>query len=413
MEMPAEAAKKLNAEIAAWRRALHAVPETGLNLPRTREYILSVLDETGLDYRLHHGSSGIEVLIEGTRPGAMAEAVALRADMDALPIAEKTGLSFASANGCMHACGHDAHAAMLLGAARLLAERRERFSGRVKCIFQPGEEGHGGAERMIAEGALENPHVGAVIGIHVTNVLRELAPGAIGLKKGALMASSDAFAVKALGKGGHVANPDHVVNPVYIAAEIVTALRRLFEEFRVPPKKAKTLLSVGTISGGRAGNAVPDDVVIQGSVRSLDADERREILSRMERVAAETALRMGGACEVEIADSCGIVRNDDELTDLVAAAAEKLFPDEKTAEIVTDIMASEDISRFFEARKGVYIHLGCGFEDGREVFPLHNAKFDLNEDVLWKGAALLARSAMDVLDRATLPNRGGPRPDTR
>ena len=193
--------QNLQPQLVQWRRALHQMPETGLHLPQTRAFLCGVLEEMGLSFRLHKDTSSLEVLLPGTRPG---KTIALRADMDALPIQEQTKLPFASTNGAMHACGHDAHMTMLLGAISLL--RGMEFPGCVKCLFQAGEEGYNGAQHMVEEGALEQPHVDAVVGLHVTNAVPELRPGTIGVRSGPLMAGSDAFRIVVTGKSGHISD---------------------------------------------------------------------------------------------------------------------------------------------------------------------------------------------------------------
>ncbi|SHD76369.1 M20 metallopeptidase family protein [Schnuerera ultunensis] len=384
--------KSVEKYIIKWRRDLHRIPEVGLHLPKTREYICNVLDKLELNYKLHRSTSGVEVLIRGTKGG---KTIALRSDMDALPIQELTGLPFASENGNMHACGHDAHMAMLLGAIKLLAAHTHKIAGNVKCIFQPGEEGFQGARYMLEEGALEDPYVDAVLGLHVTNTIRELNPGAIGLRKGAVMAGSDAFYIKITGKGGHISDIEHVINPVPAAARIVLAIQEIRD--RCLKRRDKAVIAVGLIQGGDKGNVIPDIVELNGSLRIKSEASRQQLLYELEQSVTKIADQTGCNCIISLSDSNGIVYNDDGVTDSVMETVNKLFPQEKYTEIVSDIMASEDISYFFNARKGTYIHLGCGFEDNREIFPLHNARFMLNEQIMWKGSVLMAQSVIDWL----------------
>ncbi len=383
--------------IIAWRRDLHRIPEVGLYLPKTREYVCSVLDKLGVQYKLHTTTSGIEVVIYGRTRG---KTIALRSDMDALPIKELTGLPFASKNGNMHACGHDAHTAMLLGAVKLLAAHPERIAGSVKCIFQPGEEGSHGARYMLEEGVLENPYVDAILGLHVTNTISELKPGAIGLKKGALMAGSDAFFISITGKGGHISDTEYVVNPIPAAARIALAIHEIGE--RCKKRKDKAVIATGLIRGGEKGNAIPDKVELKGSLRTQTEATRQMLLREIEQAVKETTIQTGCNCEISLTDSNSIIYNNEAITDSVMETAGRLFPEEKYTEIVSNIMASEDIFYFFNARKGAYIHLGCGFEDGREIYPLHSARFTLNEQILWRGSALLVQSALDWLGKNQL-----------
>lgn len=381
----------LQPEIIQWRRALHQIPEVGLHLPKTRDYLCTVLDGMGLSYRLYHDSSGIEVLLKGDRPGRTA---ALRADMDALPLQERTGLPYAAAGDAMHACGHDAHMAMLLGAIRLLASRHS-FAGQIKCIFQPGEEGARGAASMVAEGAMEDPHVDGVFGLHVTNSLPELTPGALGLRAGALMAGSDAFSIQVTGKGGHISDTQLVKNPIPAAAQMALRIQELSLHCQQLPDRG--VVALGIIQGGQKNNIVPSCVQLQGSVRTLSQDTRTFILRQLEEIVQNCAAQNGCSAVLSLFDSNAIVVNDPELTAHARKSIRNLFP-EDVVELTSEVMASEDISDFFAGRKGVYFHLGCGFPDRREVFPLHSPQFTLNEDVLWRGSAVLAKSSLDWLE---------------
>lgn len=383
----------LQPDIVQWRRALHQIPEVGLHLPETRDYLCTVLDGMGLSYRLYQNSSGIELLLKGDNPGPTA---ALRADMDALPLQEKTGLPYAAAGDRMHACGHDAHMAMLLGAVQLLSRRRS-FSGHIKCLFQPGEEGFRGAASMVAEGAMEDPRVDAVFGLHVTNSLPELTPGALGLRAGALMAGSDAFTIQVTGKGGHISDTQLVKNPIPAAAQIALCIQELSLHSQQLPDKG--VVALGIIQGGQKNNIVPSCVQLQGSVRTMSQETRSFILQQLEKIVSNCAAQSGCTAGLSLFDSNAIVVNDPELSAYAHRSIQKLFPGE-AVELTSEVMASEDISDFFAGRKGVYLHLGCGFPDHREVFPLHSPRFTLNEDILWRGSAILAQSALDWLERS-------------
>ncbi|WP_125140677.1 M20 metallopeptidase family protein [Clostridium transplantifaecale] len=384
-------AQQLQEKIICWRRELHKIPELGLNLPCTQDYLCRVLDSMGAPYRLYTESSGIETVIRGGEEG---KTIALRCDMDALPIREQTGVSYASDNGCMHACGHDMHMAMMLGAIMLLQGHKDRIKGQVKCLFQPGEEGGQGARKMVEEGAMEHPEVDAVLGLHVTNTIPELGPGDIGLKKGILMAGSDAFSIRMLGKGGHISDVDHVANPIPAAARAVLKIQSLSASCR--ELSEPSVIAVGKICGGDKGNAIPDEVTLYGSVRTRSRKTRALLLRRLKEDAKWAAEREGCRCELTYTDSNCVVSNDPDLTDSLITTARSLFAEGYT-EITSNIMASEDIGQFFQGRVGAYIHLGCGFSDGREIFPLHNAHFFPNESVLWKGSAMLAQGAIDWL----------------
>lgn len=382
-------AQGLQPQLVQWRRALHQIPEIGLHLPQTRAFLCGVLDEMGLPFRLHKDTSSLEVLLSGTQPG---KTIALRADMDALPIQEQTRLPFASTNGAMHACGHDAHMAMLLGAISLL--RGMEFPGYVKCLFQAGEEGYNGARYMVDEGALEHPHVDAVVGLHVTNSVPELRPGTIGVRSGPLMAGSDAFQIVVTGKSGHISDTEHVRNPIFAAAQLACAIQHLWEIHRCGPEPS--VIALGTIHGGARGNAVPDTVEMQGSIRTLDPMGRAVLLTQLDQAVHQCEKETGCRCVLSFPESTGIVINDPALTQRISSGLEQLLGAEFVP-LTSRLMASDDISVFFQERKGCYLHLGCGFEQEAELHPLHNSGFHLNEDVLWRGSAALAQSALSWL----------------
>lgn len=384
-------AKALEDQIVTWRRQLHQIPEVGIHLPKTREALCSILDSMGASYRLHRETSGIEVLIQGG-PGGV---VALRADMDALPLKEETGLPFASQNGCMHACGHDGHMAMLLGAAALLQARRQALPGTVKCIFQPGEEGCGGAHAMIQEGVLEHPPVQAMFGLHVTGSVPELGPGVIGFKKGPLMAGSDSFSITFFGRGGHISEPEHVHNPLYAAARAVLRVEQLSKFWQAQP--VPSVVAVGAISAGEKSNVVPDRARLLGSVRTKNTQARQKILDELRQAACQAAAETGCRWELEILESNLIVDNDTQVTECAVRALLGLFSEEGCTEITSNLMASDDISEFFSFCPGSYLHLGCGFGGETESVPLHSPRFCLNEAVLWRGSAALAGCAVQWL----------------
>ena len=232
--------KGMQNEIVNWRRELHQIPEVGLEVPVTAAYVSKVLDEMGIEHRKNVGGHGIVGLIKG---GTEGKTILLRADMDALAIKEETGLPFASTNGNMHACGHDSHTAMLLGAAKFLNEHKAELKGNVKLIFQPAEEGPGGAKPMIDDGAMENPTVDAALGLHIGVIFRELAEGQIGVHYGNIMACLDRFTIKVIGKGCHGAMPHTGVDPVAISGQVISALQTIVSREIKPDRKSTRLNS--------------------------------------------------------------------------------------------------------------------------------------------------------------------------
>lgn len=386
----------LNSQIIKWRRALHKIPETGVHLPLTRAYIKECLNEMGADYKELSLSSSILVHIKGALPGPVA---GLRGDMDALPIIEQTGLSFASENGNMHACGHDAHSAMLLGAVKLLLAHREELHGEVLCLFQAGEETGQGARLVVREGGLDNPRPEALFAIHVTNTIPYLKSGMIGLKEGVIMAASDAFTITVRGKGGHISDLEKLCSPLSPAADLCASVSAISSEWQ--GRSPRTLIAIACLNAGDCFNVIPDTARLKGAIRSMDESGRNCVKIQLEQLCRNIAEK--SQCKIDL---CWDTANDCLINDtLVTAAAEKtakrLFPGELCT-ITTEIMASEDIFHLFAKSPGSYIHLGCGFEDEREVFPLHNSHFCINEGVLWRGALLLASCAMDWTGKGSL-----------
>ena len=248
-----EEVKKIEQEIIQWRRDLHKIPELNLYLPKTTKYVEEKLKEMGIEYKTLVNGNAVVGLIKGNSDG---KTIGLRADMDALPIEEETGLEFSSTHkGCMHACGHDGHTAMLLGAAKILSENRDKFKGHIKLLFQPGEEYPGGALPMIEEGAMENPKVDAVIGLHEGVIDERVSKGKIAYKDGCMMASMDRFLIKVKGKGCHGAYPQMGVDPIIIASEIILSLQKIAS--REINTNEPIIVSVCRINGGFSQNIIP------------------------------------------------------------------------------------------------------------------------------------------------------------
>lgn len=331
-------AQTLQNQIAAWYRHLHQIPEIGLSLPKTRTYLCEILQEMGLSYRLFRHSSGIEVTLQGKSPGKV---IALRADMDALPFREQTGLPFSAKGENTHACGHDAHMAMLLGAISLLKD--QEFPGTIKCLFQPGEEGYGGAIAILDEGGLEHPHVDAVLGLHVSNTIPELRPGAIALRSGPIMARSDAFKITITGKSGHISDACHVRNPIFAAAAVANKIQHLGNENMTSPDPA--IISLGMIHGGVRDNAVPDTVEMRGSIRTLHAEQRAAILDQLKKFLFQCETETGCHCTLTLEGGNRPVVNDPALSKQVRKSLYKLFP-EDCISLKSKLMASDDICFF-------------------------------------------------------------------
>lgn len=388
MERLKAAARELSPKIIEWRRGLHRIPEVGLHLPLTSDYIKECLIEMGAGYYELSSSSSILVRIRGALPGPV---VGIRGDMDALPIRELTGLPYASENGNMHACGHDAHSAMLLGAVKLLLTHRDTLCGEVKCLFQAGEENGQGARSVVLDGAWDNPRPEAMFAVHVTNSIPNLKTGVIGVREGVLMAASDAFTITVRGRGGHISDLDKLQSPVWPVAEILSGVRAIGRELE--GHRPKTVVGIACLNAGDCFNAIPDTAQLKGAIRSMEEHTRLQVKERLYELCRQT--ERTSHCLVELCweSSNDCLVNDGQVTSAARETAEMLFP-ERVCEITEEILASEDIFHLFAKSPGSYLHLGCGFEDAREAFPLHNSRFCLNEEILWRGAALLASCAM-------------------
>ncbi len=386
--------KAVEKEIIEWRRALHKIPEVGLELPKTAEYVAKQLDEMGIEFKEGVGGYGIVGLIEGKKDG---KTIALRADMDALAIEEETGLPFASGNGNMHACGHDAHTAMLLGAARVLQENREKLNGNIKLIFQPAEEGPGGAKPMIEEGAMENPTVDAVLGLHIGSISKDIKNGVVGISYGNLMACLDRFLITVKGEGCHGAYPELGKDPVAMTGQLITALQTIVSRNIKATEPA--VLTIGSLNGGRAYNIIPDTVSIEGTVRATNQEVRELIARRIEEITSSICKGMGGDYELEYTFGYPPLVNDKDFTEEFVKTVESIVSKEEIIELSTPVMGGEDMAYFLQEVPGTFFFLGSAKSVNGEFYPHHNAKFDLDESVFWKGAALLAQGAIDWLDK--------------
>lgn len=381
--------------MVAWRRDLHQIPELGLELPRTTRYVSGVLSEIGIPHEVILGGNAIVGLIEGRAPGRV---IALRSDMDALAVTEETGLSFASANGCMHACGHDGHMAMLLGAALWLWKHKDQFKGSVKLLFQPGEESPGGAKPMIEAGCLENPKVEAVFGMHAGQISNELPEGKIGFKAGPIMAAVDIVNIKVKGKGGHGGYPAAAIDPVPVAAELILALQTLISREKKPGDPA--VLSITNVHAGRTMNVIPDEATLEGTVRNTSQETREWLAGRIREMSECVARAHGAEAEIDHNFIYPALINDAEMTRLVRGAAAKVAGEERLYELKEAVMAGEDFSYFAEAVPSCYVFISSMAPIGGKVYPHHASRFDLDEGSFTLGAKLHAQTALDFLASA-------------
>ena len=380
----------IHSKVIKNRRYLHAHPELSFNEYGTSAFIKAKLDEMQIAWKEMAGT-GIVGIIEGKKTSD--KVVALRADIDALPITEANGINYASKNdGVMHACGHDVHTSSLLGVAQILQSIKSKFGGTIKLIFQPGEEQlPGGASIMIKEGALENPKPHAVIGLHV---LPSLECGKIAMRKGKQMASMDEINITVRGKGGHGAQPHQNIDPVVISAHIIIALQQIVS--RIANPTTPTVLSFGKIIANGAVNIIPDEVYIEGTFRTLDETWRNDAHKRMKKMAEDIAESMGGNCEFIIKRGYPFLVNNDALTESVQNFSQEYLGKENVIE--ADIwLAAEDFSYYSQNADSCFYLLGVGNKNKKITSALHTATFNVDENVLSISTGLMAYIAIKQL----------------
>ena len=371
-------------EVTAIRRHLHANPELSSLEILTSAFIAKQLSDWGIEHQTGVGGHGIVGLIKGIKPGS--KVVALRADMDALPIREKNSVTYVSKNpGVMHACGHDMHMASLLGTARILKSLEGEICGTVKLIFQPSEEKYpGGALPMIKAGVLENPRPDFIIGQHV---YPELEAGKIGLRSGKYMASTDEVHLVVKGKGGHAAIPHKVIDPILITAHIILALQQIVSRNAQPT--TPSVLSFGRIIADGQANIIPDEVRISGTMRTFDEEWRMEMQNRIRTISASIAEGMGGQCEVTVNKGYPFVFNDPGVTKKVWGYAQQYLGKENVVELEMR-MTAEDFSYFANEIPGCFYRLGVMNVARGITSNLHTAKFDADESSLETGMGFMA-----------------------
>lgn len=372
------------------RRYLHSHPELSFNENKTSQYIESELRKLSLDDLSRVDRNGLLGTIHGRGSG---KTILLRADIDALPILEENRHRFVSKNpGVMHACGHDAHTSMLIAVGKILCDLKEHWNGTVKLLFQPAEEKiPGGAPLMIKGGVLENPKPLNVIGQHVKP---ELEVGKVGVRSGKFMASSDEIYIKFIGKGGHGAMPDHCIDPVLIAGHFLVAAQQIVSRNANP--KIPTVLSFGKIVGNGATNVIPDSVILEGTLRTLDEAWRKEALQKVKKLAVDLAKSMGGKCEVDIAHGYPFLQNNEALTsNLKKGMEEYMSPENVVDENIW--MAAEDFAYYSHLLPSCFYLLGVGNKEKSITSGLHTPTFDIDENAMETGAGLMAFLAIREL----------------
>ncbi len=370
------------------RRDFHRHPELGFQEVRTASIVARELSQLGLEVQTGIAETGVVALLRGSRPGRV---VLARADMDALPITEENDVEYASqTKGVMHACGHDGHTAILLGVARLLAAHREELCGTVKFVFQPAEEGMGGALRMIEAGVLENPTADLALALHLWN---EQPLGWLGIPQGPALAGAEIFEIKVRGKGGHGAVPHRSTDPVLAASQMVVALQSIVSR-NVEPLKA-AVVSVCTIHGGEAFNVIPQEVKLSGTIRTFEPEVHEKVLERFEVIVYGLAETMGCQAELELKQVAPAVINRADLANRWQALARQLFPEATVDGNNYVSMGSEDMAFFFERVPGCFAFVGSANREKGLTAGHHHPRFDFDEQALPRAVALLAAAIFD------------------
>ena len=378
-------------QMIEWRRALHANPEISGSEVQTRGYILQQLAQMDIPVQTFDSHTGIVATLEGKAPGGV---IALRADMDALPVKEETGLSYASNNpGVMHACGHDGHMAMLLGAATALQENRNAWRGTIKLVFQPAEEAAplGGSPLMIKDGILENPKVDMMFGMHLWP---DLPYGDIGICRGTMMASSDRFKLKLFGAGAHAGAPHQGIDAIMMTSDVLTALSRIIHR-QTDPRETATI-NIGTVHGGERYNVVAKEVILEGTVRTLNETVRQDIPRRMRQMVQGICDGYGGQFELDYQFGYPSLQNAPDETGLVVLTASRFLGAEHVQSDHKPVLGAEDFAFFAEKVPSAYFFVGCG-KVNEPAGPLHSGYFDFDERALFVGAQVMEETALAAL----------------
>ena len=382
-----EQAIAIKDDIVEYRRVIHSNPEVGAELPKTKAYVMDKLREFGYEPE-EICESGIVATIEGSKPG---KTFLLRADMDALPMAEATDCDFKATNGAMHSCGHDMHTAMLSGAAKLLKQNQDEIEGTVKLVFQPDEEGFTGAKKMIEAGVLQNPKVDAAMAMHVNSgTPSNLVVCGLGTSIG----GCNRFRIVVKGTGCHGALPETGVDPINIAAHIFLAIQEITS--REIPATKPAVITIGKFVGGDAPNIIPNEVVMEGTIRTLEKELGEQIFSRMNDIVTSTAKMFRGEAELIELSSVPPLANNKELANEVTGYMKDIVGEQGIFLFEGGGMGSEDFASYSYEVPSLYVILGAGAKNENPLYgvPMHNEKVVFNEDVLPTGAAMHAYSAI-------------------
>ena len=386
-------AAEIEPEIIKIRREIHQKPELAYREEVTSKLVAERLEALGIQVKRGVGGTGVLGVLKGPRPGKV---VGLRADMDALPLDEMADVEFKSkVKGVMHACGHDTHVAMLLGAARLLANHKNELQGTVKFLFQPAEEhgGRGGAKPMIEDGVMKDPKVDYVFGLHIAG---DHNSGILGFRAGPFAASPDTFGIRIIGRGGHGASPHETIDPVYVAAQVIIALQGVSGRMIDPMQPI--VISVGAVHSGTKENIIPDEAVLQGTIRTLDEVTRKRAKAKVEEVVKGVCKAFGAKAIVEFEkDAYPVTVNDDKVTEQAMKIVRKIRGGTKV-KVIEPMLGGEDFSRFLHEAPGTFYFLGTRNTAKGCIYPNHSSRFKVDEDVLKYGSASLALLAVEFTD---------------
>ena len=376
---------KLAPRLIEIRRHIHSHPELSGQEYQTAAFVAGVLSSTGVHVQEGIGKTGVIGELKGT--GNDDRLLAIRTDMDALPIQERTGLEYASRQqGIMHACGHDVHTTVGLGTAMVLSQVAEELPGKIRFLFQPAEEIAQGANWMVADGAMKD--VSAVLGIHV---FPSIPAGSIGVRYGALTAAADDLEIIIIGESGHGARPHEAIDAIWIAAQVITTLQQAISRTQNPLRPV--VLSIGKINGGRAPNVIADHVQLLGTVRSLHPETRTNLPEWIEKIVANVCNSYGARYQVNYRQGVPSVQNDYALTQLLQSAAEEAFSSDRIQVLPEPSLGAEDFSVYLEHAPGSMFRLGVGYKDRTINHPLHHPQFEVDESAIITGVVTMAYSA--------------------
>lgn len=377
-------------EVVGIRRTLHRCPELGFDEIKTSEAIKSYLKSWGIPYETVI-TTGVVATITGHKPG---KTVAIRADIDALPLLEDTNLPFESENkGCMHACGHDAHAAIALGVGKMLMDTRESWTGQVKLLFQPAEETDGGARPMVKAGVMDKPKVDYVIGLHV---MPYYDAGVVELKYGQLNASSDLIKIEVDGKASHGAYPHTGIDAIVIAGQVISALQQIVSRSIAPTDGV--VVTIGTIHGGAKYNNIAEKVTMEGTLRTLSEASRKLAKERISAIVEGIAMASGGQAKATFEEGYCVLVNDDAVVDVLKSVAIENLGPENVKMKAESSMGVDDMAYFLQAAPGAYFHLGCGNAEEGLTAPLHSRQFTIDESCMKTGMMMEIKTVLALLE---------------